>query len=271
MRIAAKQLNSRCDGSQGMLFRKTKTVQTQTATAESEPRKPYREVLDEVRFATMTSDERLIALCDAVHYICDAQIQGDIVECGVWKGGSMMAAAHCLLQRNSADRRLWLYDTFCGMSEPTDQDVDFLGNHAATLMQQSDPQQSDSVWCTAELEEVKTNVKITGYPESMMNFIVGPVEETLEQGPLPDKIALLRLDTDWYESTKIELEQLFPRLSDGGVLIVDDYGHWEGCRKAVDEYFSDNETKMLLYRIDYTGRMGVKTSLENVGSMNVVA
>lgn len=254
-----------------MFFRKTKSINTESVTTEPTPQTPFFDVLDQVRFATMTSDARLIALCDAIHYICDAEISGDIVECGVWKGGSMMAAAHCLLQRKSTCRDLWLYDTFCGMSEPTDQDIDFLGNRAAQLMQQSDPEQSDSIWCTAALQEVKFNLKTTDYPEDRIHFVVGPVEETLEQGPLPDKIALLRLDTDWFESTKIELEQLFPRLADGGVLIIDDYGHWKGCRKAVDQYLQKNNINMLLQRIDYTGRMGIKLPAIGLRSKNVVA
>lgn len=241
-----------------MFFRKNKSVQSQTVVSEAAPQIPYQGLLEKVRKATMTSDERLIALCDAVHYICNAQIAGDVVECGVWKGGSMMAAASCLIERAANDRKLWLYDTFCGMSEPTNRDVDFLGNSASELMQQSDPSQSDSIWCSAELQEVKSNMESTGYPKDMINYITGPVEETLDRGPLPGQIALLRLDTDWYESTKIEMEQLFPRLSDGGVLIIDDYGHWEGCRKAVDEYLRDNGIHLLLHRIDYTGRMGIK-------------
>ena len=79
----------------------------------------------------------------------------------------------------------------------------------------------------------------TGYPPERIHFVRGPVEETLPAGA-PDEIALLRLDTDWYESTRHELEHLYPRLAAGGVLLVDDYGHWEGARKAVDEYFADH-------------------------------
>jgi O-methyltransferase len=91
-------------------------------------------------------------------------------------------------------------------------------------------------------------------------LVPGRVEETLAFD-LPDQIALLRLDTDWYESTKVSLEQLYPRLVPGGVLIIDDYGHWQGCRKAVDDYFYKTDQKILLQRIDYTGRIGIKTVL----------
>jgi O-methyltransferase len=86
---------------------------------------------------------------------------------------------------------------------------------------------------------------------------MGKVEDTFPKDT-PDKIAILRLDTDWYESTRHELIHLYPKLSIGGVLIIDDYGHWEGARKAVDEYINDNTLRILLNRIDYTGRIAVK-------------
>jgi hypothetical protein len=86
---------------------------------------------------------------------------------------------------------------------------------------------------------------------------VGKVEDTIP-ADIPEKIALLRLDTDWYESTKHELIHLFPRLQKGGVLIIDDYGFWKGARKAVDEYFAENNIQILLNRIDDTGRMAIK-------------
>lgn len=92
----------------------------------------------------------------------------------------------------------------------------------------------------------------------MLEFVIGPVEETLIT-KVPERIALLRLDTDWYESTRAELEYLYPRLVVGGVLIVDDYGHWKGARKAVDEYFAAlGNDAPLLNRLDYTGRMAVR-------------
>lgn len=96
----------------------------------------------------------------------------------------------------------------------------------------------------------------TGYPIERVRFVEGRVEDTLPVR-VPDRISLLRLDTDWYESTRCELEHLFPKLVPGGVLIVDDYGHWEGCRRAVEEYFDENNIPMLLNRIDYTGRIGI--------------
>ena len=205
---------------------------------------------------TMTSPERLLALCRAVDYIEQNAISGDIVECGVWRGGSMMAAVQTLNQRGSHDRRLWLYDTFDGMSEPTEDDVDFMGNTATRLLDEQSRDDATSVWCRSQLDEVKNNLRSCGYPEQNTTYVQGKVEETIPTQQ-PEQIAILRLDTDWYESTRHEMIHLFPRLSPGGVLIVDDYGHWEGCRRAIDEYLSDNEIPLLLNRIDYTGRIGV--------------
>ena len=215
-----------------------------------------RELIAAVQHLTMTSPERILALINAVEYLATHQIEGDFVECGVWKGGSMVATANTLIARNDIQRRLWLYDTFEGMSNPTEEDVDFMGQTADRLLGEQDRLQSDSIWCFSPLEQVKSAMQSTGYPEDLLSFVPGKVEDTLLHTK-PDKIAMLRLDTDWYESTRCELEQLFPRMVDGAVLIVDDYGHWEGCRRAVDEYFQKHGVRILLNRIDYTGRIGI--------------
>jgi hypothetical protein len=107
------------------------------------------------------------------------------------------------------------------------------------------------------LEGVKAMMRKTGYPIERIHFMVGRVEDTVPEGA-PEEIALLRLDTDWYESTSHELRHLYPRLAPGGVLIVDDYGHWDGCRRAVDEYFSEAASSVLFTRVDYAARMAIK-------------
>lgn len=210
-----------------------------------------------VRPYTMTSPERIFSLCEAVKYIQGKNIEGDIVECGVWKGGSMMAIAETLLGVGDTSRDLYLFDTFEGMPPPTKDDVDIAGVTAESLLDRSDKESDESVWCRATLDVVKKVLGSTGYPSEKVHFIKGMVEQTIPRF-VPEKIALLRLDTDWYESTKHEMEHLFPRLSKGGVLIIDDYGHWQGARKAVDEYLEKNAVKILLNRIDYTGRIAVK-------------
>jgi O-methyltransferase len=206
---------------------------------------------------TMTSVERVSALCDAVRYVVDAKIPGDIVECGVWKGGSMMAVALTLLELGEGTRKLHMFDTFEGMTAPTGRDIARDGVSAADLMARSDRDDPESVWCRAPLEGVKAALHGTGYDPARMFFVQGRVEDTVPQHA-PERIALLRLDTDWHESTRHELEHLFPRLSPGGVLIIDDYGHWAGARQAVDEYLREHQVPLLLHRVDYTGRSAVK-------------
>jgi hypothetical protein len=205
---------------------------------------------------TMTSPERIAAFCDAVRYVVDRCVPGAIVECGVWRGGSVLAAIRTLLELDRDDRDFWLYDTFDGMTEPTHVDVDFLGRTAAQLLAKADRRDARSVWCQSRLEQVQRLLVDSSYPPDRLNFVQGRVESTIPY-QVPDQIAILRLDTDWYESTKHELNHLLPRLRPGGILIVDDYGHWEGCRRAVDEYFREHQVPMFLHRIDYTGRIGV--------------
>lgn len=202
--------------------------------------------------------EPLYTLFKAVEYIVKNNIEGDIVECGVYKGGSAMLIAYTLLHFKDKNRNIYLYDTFEGMSEPDTNDIDFSGESAKNLMNESDKEKG-KVWCYAPIDLVKQNMLSTGYDSNKLFFIKGKVEETIP-GTLPKTISLLRLDTDWYESTKHELEHLYPLLINKGVLIVDDYGHWQGVRKAVDEYFEKQPHKILLNRVDYTVRMGIKTS-----------
>ena len=204
---------------------------------------------------TMTSPERIAALVEAVRYVVRHRIPGDIVECGVWRGGSMMAAARTLLDLD-AERRLQLFDTFDGMSPPTAVDRDRSGASAAALLAASDPSTS-SVWARSPLDEVRRNLLATGYPADRVRFVVGRVEDTLPD-QAPESIAILRLDTDWYASTRHELVHLFPRLAVGGVLLIDDYGHWQGARQAVDEYLAETGARLFLQRIDVTGRLAIK-------------
>lgn len=204
---------------------------------------------------TMTSMERLYSLFQSLHYILDRDIPGDCVECGVWKGGSSMMMALVLLERGETSRRLFLYDTFEGMSQPTEEDRTFQGEAASDLLRSQRKEDETSIWCYSSLEEVRANIVSTGFPVSQIQFVQGKVEETL---PLrrPERVGILRLDTDWYVSTKTELELLYPLLETGGVLIIDDFGHWEGARKAVTDYFGKKGP--MLHRIDNTGRILIK-------------
>lgn len=217
------------------------------------------ETIKRVRDYTMTTPERLNGLCEAVRYVVSAGIEGDMVECGVWKGGSMMAVAESLTRFDDTDRHLHLYDTYTGMSQPTDKDVSLVGQNAVEHYETEMSDDPNASWCGSSLDQVRAAMAQTDYPSDLIHFVKGKVEETIPQH-IPEKIALLRLDTDWYESTKHELNHLFPRLVDGGVLIIDDYGHWEGARQAVDEYIAENNVAIMLNRLDYTGRIGIKQS-----------
>jgi len=214
-----------------------------------------REIFDVVQPFTMTSPERVAALCHAVEYLDRNEIDGDIVECGVWRGGSMMAAA-ITLQRSQHWRTLHLYDTFEGMTEPSFVDVEtHSGVSAKEILAASDTEAD--IWAKARLDQVRQNLAATGYPFDRLKFVVGNVEDTIPSTS-PERIALLRLDTDWYESTKHELIHLWPRLVRNGILIIDDYGHWTGAKKAVDEFVADAEGPLFLNHVDYAGRLIVK-------------
>ena len=169
-----------------------------------------------------------------------------------------MMMVQTLLQLNKTDREIWLYDTFEGMSPPGNEDVDFRGEKAKTILEKLPKSAYEkNSWCVGTLEEVQKNLGTIAYPKDKIRYIKGMVEETIPK-EIPGQIALLRLDTDWYRSTAHELEHLFPKLVSGGILIIDDYGHWKGARKAVDEYFQKHQIKTILQRIDYSVRVMVK-------------
>jgi len=215
------------------------------------------EIINKVRPFTGTSIERIGGLINVVKYLSDNKIEGDFVECGVWRGGSMMAAMLTLAQLGDTSRHFYLYDTYEGMTPPTDKDITHGGTRAADLLAASEKKEGPTYWCIASLDDVKKNVFSTGYPKDKIHFIKGRVEDTLPSQS-SKQIALLRLDTDWYESTYHELLHLYPLLIQGGALILDDYGYWQGSRRAVDEYFAKQTFAPLLMKLDFSGRLAVK-------------
>jgi O-methyltransferase len=238
--------------------RRAAAAQPKPAEAPQNLDRGFEELRDRVAEATMTSDERMHALYQAINYVADAGVAGDVVECGVWRGGSSMLGALALLARDESSRTLWLYDTFEGMTPPGELDVKYDGAAASEELARQE-RRADVVndWCVATIEDVRSNMQATGYPMDRVRLVQGKVEDTIP-AQTPDAIAVLRLDTDWFESTWHELIHLYPRLVPGGVLIVDDYGWWKGAREAVDRYFTEHGVRMLLSRIDGTGRMGTK-------------
>lgn len=204
---------------------------------------------------TMTSIERQWALIKAVEYLNGNKIAGDFVECGVWRGGNLMIAKD-LCRQSKVGRKFHLFDTFTGMSSPTAADTTHSGADAGATYRER-VREGHVDWVYASLDDVRESFRRANLLDDQVIFVKGKVEDTLaDKRNVPEKIALLRLDTDFYESTRVELEVLYPRLVSGGVLIVDDYGHWRGARKAVDEYFKG--AAILWSRIDYTARMTIK-------------
>jgi hypothetical protein len=211
-------------------------------------------IIRAVRPYTMTGNEKLFGLIQATRYVVRNKIPGDVVECGVWRGGSMQAAARTLIEAGDTSRGLYLFDTFEGMTAPTEHDVHRSGTSAAQLLKTQD--KTSYVWAVASLEDVQAGFAKVPYPQDKVHYVVGKVEDTIP-GDLPEQISILRLDTDWYESTKHELEHAYARLSPGGILIIDDYGHWVGSKKATDEFVAALDEPLLLHRMG-EGRIGVR-------------
>jgi predicted O-methyltransferase YrrM len=205
----------------------------------------------------MTSVEKMYSLHKAVQYICHAKIPGAFVECGVWKGGSAMNMALSLRAMNAMVRDFYLYDTFAGMTAPTEKDKRMNGSQRMLQTWNRLQRNDHNKWCYSPLESVKENLQKTDYPETRIHYVRGKVEDTLPN-KIPTEIALLRLDTDWYSSTYHELVHLYPLLSPGGVLIIDDYFLFSGQKEAVDEYFSKNNIPIFFQRIDSGGVIAIK-------------
>ncbi len=224
------------------------------------------EICKRCQGASMVDIDRLYNLYRATRHVVEQNVPGALVECGVWRGGCAMVMAFVAKARTGCQRDIYLYDTYAGMTEPTTFDVKLNGMPAADKWRE---QQRDSHndWCYAPLELVWENMRKTGYDEEKLHFVKGPVEETIPE-TMPEQIAVLRLDTDFYASTLHELEHLYPRLVTGGVIIFDDYNHWKGQRQAVHEYFKKHGIGMLLTNVT-TSVVGVK--VEPYGSVSAAA
>ena len=216
---------------------------------------------------TMCSPLNKHLLMESARYVYKNNVPGDIVECGVWRGGMMQIVARTLISEAQNDsgpsnlRKLWLFDTFEGMPAPShqlDRDM-YKGEHASAKMKREPkigPNGTHTIWCLADLEDVVNGMKLTDYPTSQIKYVKGLVEDTLPAHSL-EKISILRVDTDWYSSTKHILESLYEKVVSGGVIIFDDYESWEGARTAVNEFFAEEGIIPLLIRLD-KGRVYLK-------------
>jgi|LakMenE01Jun11ns_1017448.scaffolds.fasta_scaffold9741419_1 hypothetical protein len=208
----------------------------------------------ECRDRTMTSPNSISNLISAVDYLDAEKIEGAFVECGVWRGGSTLAFCLATLSMDLSRREVFLYDTFEGFTETSSEDFQITDGRSASDLFNIDK----NYICSASLRDVKDGIEKSGYPSHLINYVVGDVLQTIPK-TLPKSIALLRLDTDYFDSTLHELQHLFPLVSSGGVVIIDDYDHWNGSRKACDEYFKSKNENVLLMRME-SGRMFVKKS-----------
>jgi O-methyltransferase len=211
-------------------------------------------ILRAARPYTMTGLEKQYALHLATRHVVAHDIPGAIVECGVWRGGSMHIVSRTLLAIGDTSRELYLFDTFEGMTPPTDKDLTYDGKPVAELL--SSRPRTAKIWAVASLEDVQQGFEAIPYPSERIHFVQGPVESTLPD-QAPDQIAILRLDTDWYESTRHELVTLYDRLSPGGILIIDDYGSYQGARAAIEEFIEETGARLLLLPIG-PGRIAIK-------------
>ena len=193
---------------------------------------------------TMTSEKRLRQTIDTIDYIVKNNIEGDIIEVGVWRGGTVMAMVMKLIQLGVSNRHVHLYDTFEGMTDASEKDVNPQGDMAGPLMEAF-----PSLKCIASIEEVMYNISCAGYPIEFIHFHKGDIRK-VDLNIIPEKIACLRLDIDWYELYKFCLSVFEPHVQPGAPITIDDYGYWSGCKEAVDEYLED--TKEII-KIDGVG------------------
>jgi len=234
-------------------YRNTKTLAAQTIVEATDFEKEVCEIC--IKYS-MTPLVRLWAMIQAIKEVRNKNLEGDIVECGVWKGGYLILS-QLLVEEFKMDKAVYGYDTFQGMTEPGDMDIEKETGTPAKVEWEKHKSKDHNSWCLSTIEEVQKTIKNNVKNCGNVKLIQGKVEDTLkEEKNLPKTISVLRLDTDWYESTKLELEVLYPRLVKGGVLIIDDYGCWEGSKKAVDEYFKGSD--VWLHYVDKECRLIIK-------------
>jgi predicted O-methyltransferase YrrM len=205
----------------------------------------------------IASPELIANLVRAVDYVVRQKIPGAFVECGVFRGGSALAMMLALRARGFMERDFFLYDTYAGMPVPEDIDAYSTGRPAREEWEEKKRPDGSSGWVVSTLDETRAVIETAGYPRDKTHYVQGLVEDTIPR-EVPDRISLLRLDTDFYRSTKHELEHLFPRLSQGGVLLIDDYGAFRGSQIAVDEYFAGQGLRPYLHRVDANVRIVIK-------------
>ena len=202
------------------------------------------QLLQQVQNHTLCSPRRLTSLMRICQYLNESKIEGDFVECGTAKGGSAAVISKFLDQK----RHLWLYDSYEGMPETTEKD----GEDAKEWIGK----------CVASVEDVQEVMNLVSTCRSKYTIKKGWFHQTFLD-PLPNQIALLHCDADWYESVSIVLETLYPLVSEGGCFVLDDFGYWEGCREAFYDFCTRNQEKPLLERVELDQAYWIKGKSHN--------
>jgi hypothetical protein len=194
---------------------------------------------------SMMSHARLKGIFRGVRDVVRRKVKGDLVECGTARGGcSALMGLTC--RQIQTSRKIWVYDTFEGLPAPTQEDPDF------------DLAKSFEGDCRGDYDEVRELFERFQILDDVQ-MVKGLFQDTLPSSEI-QQIALLHLDGDWYDSTWVCLEQLYDKVTPGGVIQIDDYGHWAGARKALHKFFDQRKIQVDLQYLDYTGRQFIKPS-----------
>lgn len=191
---------------------------------------------------TMVGRQRLANVRSAVETVLDEGVPGDLIETGVWRGGVTILMRGILEAWGDTDRRVWVADSFEGLPAPNVEDYPDDAGHdmsgVPTLMVGAD--------------RVRANFDRYGLLDDQVRFLEGWFADTLPTAPI-EQLAVLRLDGDLYESTMDALVPLYDKVSPGGFVIVDDYGAWEPCRKAIDDFRAQHGITDEIVEVDWTG------------------
>ena len=206
---------------------------------------PELKAINAYSIAGLSRLENLHALAQDV---VERNVPGDFVECGVYNGGSAAAVSSAIRGTN---RRSWLFDSFAGMPPTSEAD----GPDAESFVDK----------CVGSEEQVHAAMRLARCPVDSYVIRKGWFQETFPVGPLPKGVAYLHIDADWYESVLLALDTFYGLVPDGGVIVLDDFGHWEGCREAFYDFAGQRKIKPLLERFGHTQAYWVKNRLHNRG------